>query len=133
MADIENNISPSDTMEVEGEPNSSATVLEALAQSRKVFQHYNNFCRKVDDIISAKQQIIGLATERGWRDQEYDLFWASMEILKPAIYAKPPNIIVSTRFNDGNATAKVFAEMMERVINSEFERGDIDQTLLDIR
>lgn len=120
-------------MEVEGEPKSSATVLEALAQSRKVFQHYNNFCRKIDDILSAKQQIIGLATERGWNDQEYDLFWASMEILKPAIYAKPPNIIVSTRFNDGNATAKVLAEMMERTLNSEFERGDIDQTMLDIR
>lgn len=133
MADTEDQISPSDTMEVQGEPKSSKVVLETLAQARKAFENYNNLCKKIDGILSAKQQIIGMATERGWTDQEYDLFWSSLEILKPAIYAKPPKIVVSPRFKDGNATDKTVAEMIERVLNSEFERGDIDQTMLDMR
>jgi hypothetical protein len=133
MEDLDNQISPSDTMEVKGEPRSSETVLEAIRQAKKTFETYNNFCKRVDEILSAKQTLLGSTTANGWTDQEYDLFWASMEILKPAIYAKPPRIVVSTRFKDGNSTDKTVAELMERVLNSEFERSDIDQVMLDLR
>lgn len=133
LSDIDNQISPSDTFKVENEPRSSATVLEAIRQAKKSFENYNNVCKRIDDLLSAKSQLLGSAADMGFTDQEYDLFWSSMEILKPAIYAKPPRIVVSTRFKDGSRTDKTVAELMERVLNSEFERSDIDQVMLDMR
>ena len=131
--DTDDQVSPSDTMIVKAEPKSSATVIEAIRQSRKAFETYNNLCKRIDALLSAKQQVVGVASMGGWTDQEYDLFWASLEILKPAIYAKPPNVVVSPRFKDSGQVNKVVSELLERVINSEFERGDIDQVMLDMR
>lgn len=125
--------SPSDTMKVEDEPRSSATVLEAIRQAQKTFEQYNHTCNRIDMILSAKNQLLSSAQAIGFTDQEFDIFWASTEILKPAIYAKPPRIVVSPRFKDGSSTDKTVAELMERVLNSEFERSDIDQVMLDMR
>jgi hypothetical protein len=47
-----NQISPSDTMKVEGEPRSSQTVLEALIQAKKVFREYYDTCKRIDRLLS---------------------------------------------------------------------------------
>lgn len=133
MDDLDNQTSVSDTMEVKDEPKSSSVVLSAIQDAKKTFETYNNFCKKIDDVLSARTQLVGAVVAGGFSDQQYDLFWASMEILKPAIYAKPPRIVVSPKFNDGDRTDKTVAELMERVLNSEFERSDIDQVMLDMR
>lgn len=117
----------------EYEPKSSKVILEAIAHAEKCFRSYYDTCKRIDDILSAKQSLIGAASTAAMTDQEYDLFWASLEILKPAMYAKPPRIVVGTRFQDANNTDKTVAELMERALNSEFERSDIDQVMLDVR
>jgi hypothetical protein len=128
-----NNISPSDTMKVYDEPRSSETVLEAIIQARRVFREYYDTCKRVDRILSMRPHLLGSAASISISDNEYDLFWASMEILKPAIYAKPPRIVVSPRFKDGGPVQKTVADLMERVLNSEFERSNIDEVMLEMR
>lgn len=125
--------SPSDTMIVEGEPRSSATVLDAIRQSQKTFETYNQTCTRIDRVLDAQRDLTGSAMAIGFTDQQFDVFWANIEILKPAIYAKPPRIVVSPRFKDGSRSDKTVAELIERVLNSEFERSDIDQVMLDMR
>lgn len=124
---------PADTLKDKGEPKSSKIILEAIAQAEKTFQPYYGFCRFVDNQYSLRGNLSEAALSIGFTDQEYDLFWASIEILKPAIYAKPPRPIASPRFKDGKSVDKTVAELMERVLNSEFERSDIDQVMLDVR
>lgn len=91
MDDIE--LEPEDTLAVEGEPKSSASVLAQLAEWDKAYRDWNDVCDEIDDIYSRRDRTssaIALTSIDGWKDAELDLFWASYEILKPAIYAHIP-------------------------------------------
>jgi hypothetical protein len=85
MADeIETEIS--DTLKDEGgEAKSSSRVLTAIRKATDTFRDYQDTCRRIDDVYSRDNNY-----DSDWLDPEYDLFWASMEILKPAIYAHAP-------------------------------------------
>lgn len=114
-------------------PRDSAVVLDALRHSEKAFRSYNDECNKIDAVYSAKLALDGRVNDLGLTDNDYDTFWASMEVLKPAIYAKPPKVIAKPRYSDATPADKVAAEVIERVVNSEFERGNIDMHLKEVR
>lgn len=113
-------------------PKDSSVILEALNHAEKEFRDYNELCRRIDNIYSAREQL-GSSITGMYTDQDYDTFWASMEVLKPAIYAKAPQVVAKPRFSDATATDKVVAELIERVVNSEFERNGIDMHLREVR
>ena len=104
-----------------------------MDKAEREFRDYNEICRRIDQIYSARTNLTGSITDMGLSDQEYDTFWASMEVLKPAIYAKPPQVVAKPRYSDASATDKVVAELIERVVNSEFERSGIDLHLREVR
>lgn len=114
-------------------PKGSEAILEALSFAEKAFQPYHDECNRIDAIYSAKLVLDGRVAETGLTDQAYDTFWSSMEVLKPAIYAKPPKVVAKPRYSDATPTDKVVAELIERVVNSEFERGNIDLHLREVR
>ncbi|MET0376517.1 MAG: hypothetical protein ABW128_19970 [Rhizorhabdus sp.] len=124
---------PADTLRDPRERKSSKVILEALDHAEREYRDYNELCRRVDGIYSAKDVNATSATTLGMGDQEYDTFWASMEVLKPAIYAKPPRVVAKPRFSDATPADKVVAELIERVTNSEFERAGIDAHLREVR
>lgn len=121
-----------DTMVDEQEPKSSQIVWDAICEAKKEFDPYLRYCDIVDRLISASGD---LTLQRGhyFTDQEFDLFWASLEILKPAVYCKPPQAVVAPRFNDRNKVASVASELLERCLNSTFDLTDFDQTMLEVR
>lgn len=119
-----------DTLESSKEPNSSEAVLRALDESERAFQGYMRFCQTIDRTYSLTSTT-SHADDFG--DPEFALFWASMEILKPAIYAKPPKPVAAPRFKDGGKLEKTVAELIERCLESVFDRGDIDQVMLGVR
>lgn len=114
-------------------PKDSAPVLDALRQAEKAFRTYNDECNTIDSIYSAKLTLDGRVSDLGVTDNAYDTFWSSMEVLKPAIYAKPPKVIAKPRYSDATPADKVAAEIIERVVNSEFERSNIDMHLKEAR
>ncbi len=116
-----------DSLVDDREPESSASVLEAIADAEKAFDQYMAYCRTVDKRYSLSLS----ASDQG--EDHFALFWASMEILKPAIYAKPPKPIAGPRFKDGGKVAKVTAELIERSLESTFDRCGIDEVMLDCR
>lgn len=124
----DNRITYADTLEDKQEPNLSLVVLEALDQAQRAYADYETMCKRVDERLDG----IG-STAGDWQDTEYDIFWSSMEVLKPAIYARPPLPVVSTRFADRNRTATTAAEMLERCLSSVFTLGGIDETMLQTR
>lgn len=111
----------------------AACIYDRILHAQKVFRPYLEFCDRIDRIYSDRDGITNSLALTGWTDRKYDTFWASMEVLKPAIYAKAPNIVVKPRFSDANDTDKMTAEMLERVLNSEFERGHINESMLLVR
>lgn len=122
-----------DTLVKAGDHQSSDVILNALSDAERAFRDYNEICRRIDNIYSARGTLTTTAQDLGLTDQEYDLFWSSMEVLKPAIYAKPPQVVAKPRFSDATSTDKVVAELIERVVNSEFERAGVDMQLREVR
>lgn len=118
----------SDTLEVEGEAKSSSRVLTAIKKATDTFRDYQDTCRRIDDVYSRNDSY-----DTSWLDPDYDLFWASMEILKPAIYAHAPVPAVAPMFSDRRPLYNTTAELIERVVTSSFERTNIDQTMLSLR
>lgn len=115
------------------EPNSSEDILEDIVFAERAFRSYNDMARRIDEVYSTTAYNQGVINSWGWTDQEYDLFWSSIEILKPAIYAKPPVVVAKPRFSDANRADKVVSELLERAVNCEFENTDIDQVMLSVR
>ena len=118
-----------DTLTVLDEPRSAGALAEAVNDAQKAFEQYYLFCDTVDRVYSLRESYLNDTYE----DSAFDLFWSSMEILKPAIYAKPPKPIATPRFKDGKLVDKSVAEVIERILVSEFDRGDIDQAMLNVR
>lgn len=114
------------------EPRSSEIVWKAICDAKREMQPYLHFCDEIDRTISASGN---LSEGRGYfyTDQEFDLFWASLEILKPAVYCKPPQAVIGPRFSDRNKVASVASEVLERSVNSSFERSDFDHVMLNVR
>ncbi|MDR7032424.1 hypothetical protein [Mesorhizobium sp. BE184] len=119
----------SDTLKDEdGEARSSSRVLTAIKKAQETFRDYQDTCRRIDDVYSREATY-----DTNWLDPEYDLFWASMEILKPAIYAHAPVPAVAPMFSDRRPLYNTTAELIERTVSSAFERTNIDQTMLSLR
>jgi len=132
--DIE--LEPADTFKVEDEPKSSASVLKALKQSQEKFSEYQDICDQIDDVYSRRDRSYS-AVERtspgGGADAELDLFWASYEILKPAVYARSPKPVITPQFKDRRPVKNRTAELLERTSISSFDRSDIDAVMCEIR
>lgn len=114
------------------EPRSSKVVWDALCDAKTEFDQYNTYCDRIDRIIDASGDMSrGQASY--FSDQEFDLYWASLEILKVAVYSHPPAAVVTPRFADRDKIATTASEVLERCLVSSFERGDFDQVMLGIR
>lgn len=121
-----------------GSPRSSARVLAAIKKAERAFNNWQSICDTIDDIYAREDGRGGNAGyvwpgDGQWADPEYDLFWSSMEIMKPAIYAKPPEPVVSPQFKDKRKLQSTTAELLERAAKSSFDRGGIDDVMLGVR
>lgn len=132
--DIENETA--DTLAVEDDRKSSAAVLKALQLSNKAFSEWQDICDQVDDVYSRRDRAYGAiqrTSPESWNDAELDLFWASYEILKPAIYARSPKPVITPQFKDRRPVKNKTAEVLERTAISSFDRSDIDAVMCEIR
>ncbi|MBN9236016.1 hypothetical protein QV13_12730 [Mesorhizobium hungaricum] len=119
----------SDTLVDEGgEARSSSRVLSAIKKATDTFRDYQDTCRRIDDVYSRDNTY-----DSTWLDPDYDLFWSSMEILKPAIYAHAPVPAVAPMFADRRPLYNTTAELLERVTTSAFDRTNLDQSMLSLR
>jgi hypothetical protein len=119
------------------EPKSSGAVLGAIRKAEDAFREWQTTCETIDRIYNLDGAGYGGVRSDldgyGWQDAELDLFWSSYEVLKPAVYARPPQPVVSPLFKDSNRLHNVTAEILERCAVSVFKRTDINDVMLHIR
>lgn len=121
---------PKDTFEAEEKGQRAQPVLSALAKAEKEFEPWQSICDEIDTVYNLE----GFAgRENSWNDSKLDLFWASFEVLKPAVYARPPVPAVSPLFKDGKPLLNKTAELLERASVSAFERTDMNSVMYSIR
>lgn len=102
--------------------------LDAIADAQKYFQFWHEKSDRIDRLYADLKQL----SETGG-DREFQLFWANLEILKPAIYARPPVPVVAPRFRSMRELPRKAAELLERSLILTFETADLDQVMLQIR
>lgn len=120
---------PADTLEAQDDPKSSDILLAAIKTAEKGFASYNQLAQKVDDLYSLQGQDI-FADDQG---QDFQLFWSSLEILKPSIYSRPPIPVVAPKFKDRDPVISVASQMLERALISAFDASEIDEVMLETR
>lgn len=119
-----------DTLENTDEPKSSDVLLAALSDAAKAFDVWYGQCERIDKIFSLSRSMSGLSD---WSDPEFDLFWSSTEIIKPAVYARPPAPAVSTRFSIRDPFLDQVSEMLERVLSTTLDKTCIDDVMQAVR
>jgi hypothetical protein len=66
-------------------------------------------------------------------DREYAIFWANIEVLKEAAYARAPVPVVAPRFKGGKVLASVASDVLERCLVTTFEQSELDDCMKEVR
>lgn len=119
-----------DTLENTDEPKSSDVLLAAIRDAASEFDAWYSQCDRIDKIFSLARSRSGLSE---WNDPEFDLFWASTEIIKPAVYARPPAPVVSTRFSIRDPFLDQVSEILERALTTTLDKSCINDVMIGVR
>lgn len=119
------------------EPKSSIGILSALKKAEDAFTEWQATCQTIDEIYNLDGAGYGGVRadldDYGWSDAKLDMFWASYEVLKPAVYARPPVPVVAPMFKDSKRLPNVTAELLERCSVSTLKRTGIDDIMTHVR
>jgi len=112
-----------------GEPAGSSTrFLADIKQAEKAFQTYQDKSDSIDKLFANLSRLAGID-----RDREFALFWANIQVLAPATYARPPVAVVVPKFNNNKPVPRTASEMLERCTSSTFDAEDIDEVMRQVR
>jgi hypothetical protein len=110
------------------EPKEARAWLNLLEESETAFSPWNLHC---DNIDVQHANLARLADVM--RTKQFQLYWANIEVLKPAIYAKPPVVVVTPKVKDRNAVWQAASETMERSARVTFDLAQINELMLQVR
>jgi hypothetical protein len=110
------------------EPGDAKAWLNLLEESEQAFEPWNDHCDKIDKIFASLERLSNLG-----RDKEFQIFWANMEVIKPAIYANPPIPVVVPKFKDRRPLYQAASEVMERTCIVAFDLTRINDVMMLIR
>lgn len=94
----------------------------------KAFAKYNESSDRIDKLYADLEKSAKAGGER-----EFQIFWANLEVLKPAIYSRPPVPVVASRFKDRKEINRHASEILERTLVTSFDTEDIDATMRLVR
>lgn len=114
------------------EPKSSKAILAAIRKAEDAFREWQTVCQDIDDLYNLAEYRTDLQSY-GWQDADLDLFWSSFEVLKPAVYARPPQPVVAPLFKDNKPLHNTTAELLERCAVSTFQHTHINDVMLHLR
>lgn len=83
---------------------------------------------KVIDIYKDKR-----GSDRLIEARRFNILWANVQTLAPAIYARTPQGVVSRRFKDADPVGREASEVLERGINYSVEEYDFDDLMTQVR
>lgn len=119
----------------EQEPRSALGVLAMIKDYEKSFDKWQKKCDRIDKLYSSLQSLSGVMPGANGQilDREYNLFWASVEVIKPSIYSRAPVPVVVPKFKDRNPVKRVTSELLERSAISGFDLADMNDVMLNVR
>jgi len=110
------------------EPKKAKAWLNLLEESETAFEPYNTHCDRLERLYASLERLADMR-----RDKEFQMFWANIEVIKPAIYATPPRPVVVPKFQDRRPVYDAASEMLERVCVVLFDLTRIQDLMLLVR
>ena len=107
-------------------PQTAADWQLRLREAGRTFEKWEKQCDHIDDVMAKRDR----ADEA---DREYSMFWANMQVLEPAVYARPPLPAVSPRFEDSGLVPREASELLERCIVTTFAQARVDELMREVR
>ena len=95
----------------------------------RAIKHFDTFWKKADTLY----KLYARQSDENDGKKKYAMLWANTEVMKPAIYARPPVPQVSRRYRDKDPVGRLAAELLERASSYEFERMNVDSVLRSVR
>lgn len=105
-------------------------ILAALDDAETTFDKWDKSADRIDRLIS---QGSALSDSKFVTDEEFSLFWANTEVIKPSIYSRPPEPVVQPKHKDRRPDRRVTSEVLERTISTIFDMTDINEVMKEIR
>jgi hypothetical protein len=110
------------------EPESALAWLNLLKESEDAFKDYNDHCDRIDQQLASLMRLAD-----NTRDRQFQMFWANMEVIKPAIYGNPPVPAITTKFKDRRPVPQQASEFAERCCQVSFDLTNIDELMKLVR
>src|SRR5262245_26218562 len=97
------------------EPKSAKAWLNMIEESEKAFEGWHQHCDLVEKAYGTLDRLADMS-----RDRQYQMFWANMEVMRPALYANPPIPVIVSKFRDRRPVIDAAAEFLERCCSVAF-------------
>jgi hypothetical protein len=110
------------------EPKSAKAWQNLLLESEKAFERWNDHCDNIDKVYASLERL-----SQSGRDKEFQMLWANIEVIKPAIFARPPNPVVVPKFKDRRPVYQAASEVLERAVTVCFDQVHIAEFMKQIR
>ena len=105
----------------------AAPWLRWIEDTSRYYKAWQDACDNIDRLYANAERL------RSNVDREFQIFWANMEVVRPSIYARKPQPVVSARFKDRKPLIRHASEILERSLITSFEKADIDSVLKMVR
>lgn len=100
-----------------------------LGVSEKALQPYITRARKIVRRYKRDDEAVRAVSAR---DRQFALLWSNTETIRPALYARPPQPVVSRRFKDADPVAKAASEVLERCLLFSIDKNNLDGITRDL-
>lgn len=104
--------------------------LNEIARAERRAERWRNRCRRIEKKY-AQQASEAEGTSANQR--QYAILWANTEVIRPAMYSRPPAPVVSRRFRNANPVARTATIMLERAIGYTLDAAKVHDSLLAVR
>jgi len=88
--------------------------------------YYKDFLSRFDKIVARYRDEENIDKKLLNTSRRFNLFWSSMQVLKPAIYSQVPKPVVERRYKGKSPVGLLASEVLERSISYEMEEGNFD-------
>lgn len=118
---------------------SKSTEGKAAPDGRRAlyWREIERYNRSVNDWHQEGDNVVELYLDKnrteGSTKRTFNMLWANTEVLKPAVYAKLPTIVVERRHKDRDPVGRIAAELMERAGNVTLEVYNVHETFRLVR
>ncbi len=103
--------------------------LDMLEAAEKSFDYWNKACDKARENYADLKKLRKTSTG----DQEFQIFWANMEVIKPSIYSRPPTPVVTPAFKSRKPLERTASEVLERLAIANMKKTNAHRQLLLVR